>query len=56
MELLDIETANPLRALEGLGQSIWLDSISRRLIESGELTQLIARDGLRGVTSNPAIF
>jgi transaldolase len=56
MELVDVETLNPLRALNAHGQSIWLDSISRRLIGSGELNQLIVADGLRGVTSNPAIF
>jgi len=56
MELVDVETLNPLRALNAQGQSIWLDSISRRLIESGELNQLVTADGLRGVTSNPAIF
>ena len=56
MELVDVETLNPLRALNAHGQSIWLDSISRRLIVSGELNQLITADGLRGVTSNPAIF
>jgi transaldolase/glucose-6-phosphate isomerase len=56
METVDVETLNPLRALNAHGQSIWLDSISRRLIGSGELKQLIDADGLRGVTSNPAIF
>ena len=56
MELVDVQTANPLRALNALGQSIWLDSISRRLIAGGELKQFIDNDGLRGVTSNPAIF
>jgi transaldolase/glucose-6-phosphate isomerase len=56
MELVDVQTSNPLRALNVLGQSIWLDSISRHLLDSGELKQLIANDGLRGVTSNPAIF
>jgi transaldolase len=56
MEIVDVETLNPLRALNAHGQSIWLDSISRRLIGSGELQQLVAADGLRGVTSNPAIF
>jgi len=39
MELVDVETLNPLRALNAHGQSIWLDSISRRLIVSGELNQ-----------------
>jgi transaldolase/glucose-6-phosphate isomerase len=56
MELLDVEILNPLRALNAHGQSVWLDSISRRLIGSGELKQLVTADGLRGVTSNPAIF
>jgi transaldolase/glucose-6-phosphate isomerase len=56
METLDVATLNPLRGLNAHGQSVWLDSISRRLIASGDLKQLITADGLRGVTSNPAIF
>ena len=47
---------NRLRALEVFGQSVWLDYIRRSLITSGELRRLIDEDGLRGVTSNPAIF
>ena len=47
---------NPLKKLESLGQSIWLDYIRRDLITSGELQKLIDEDGLRGITSNPAIF
>jgi transaldolase/glucose-6-phosphate isomerase len=47
---------NRLRALEVFGQSVWLDYIRRSLIDSGELRRLIAEDGVRGVTSNPAIF
>src|SRR5512136_712749 len=47
---------NPLLKLESLGQSIWLDSLSRPLLTSGELKRLIEEDGLSGVTSNPAIF
>jgi transaldolase/glucose-6-phosphate isomerase len=47
---------NPLQALQGYGQSVWLDYIRRSLLTSGELTRLIEEDGLRGVTSNPAIF
>ena len=38
------------------GQSVWCDSISRSLLDSGELRRMIAEDGLRGVTSNPSIF
>ena len=47
---------NPLKQLERLGQSIWLDYIRRDLIASGELLRLIKEDGLSGMTSNPAIF
>jgi transaldolase/glucose-6-phosphate isomerase len=35
---------------------VWLDYIRRSLITNGELQRLIDADGLRGVTSNPAIF
>src|SRR5688500_7611088 len=47
---------NPLLKLQSFGQSIWMDFIRRGTIVSGELTQLIEEDGLRGVTSNPSIF
>jgi transaldolase len=47
---------NPLKKLETLGQSIWLDYIRRDLITGGELRRLIDEDGLRGMTSNPSIF
>jgi transaldolase len=41
--------------LEKIGQSIWLDYIQRSMITSGELKQLVDK-GLKGITSNPAIF
>jgi transaldolase len=44
-----------LPELEKLGQPVWLDFIRRSLIASGELQALIDK-GVRGVTSNPAIF
>jgi len=47
---------NPLKSLEQAGQAVWLDYIRRSLITSGELKQLVEQDGLRGVTSNPAIL
>jgi transaldolase len=47
---------NPLQAIEQVGQSIWMDNLSRDLIESGELKRLIAEQGVLGITSNPAIF
>ena len=48
--------SNPLVDLGAQGQSVWYDSISRGLISSGDLARLIAEDGVRGMTSNPAIF
>jgi transaldolase/glucose-6-phosphate isomerase len=50
------KVTNPLQALLGYGQSMWLDYIRRDLITSGTLKAMIADDGLRGMTSNPAIF
>jgi transaldolase/glucose-6-phosphate isomerase len=47
---------NPLKTLNEFGQSVWLDFVSRELLKTGQLTKLIADDGLRGVTSNPSIF
>jgi transaldolase/glucose-6-phosphate isomerase len=49
-------TMNPLQTLQNYGQSVWLDYIRRSLITSGELQRLVDEDGLRGITSNPAIF
>lgn len=48
--------SNPFIELEKLGQSVWYDNIRRSLISSGDLLAKIERDGLSGVTSNPAIF
>src|SRR4030065_941455 len=42
--------------LTDLGQSIWYDNIERRLLENGELAELINHGGIRGLTSNPSIF
>ncbi len=47
---------NPLVEVQQYGQSIWLDFLHRRILESGELKRMIEQDGIRGVTSNPAIF
>ena len=49
-------TKNPLKELLSYGQSMWLDYIRRDLFTTGKLKQLITEDGLRGMTSNPAIF
>ncbi len=47
---------NALAALASHGRSFWLDFIRRSFLESGEFQQMIERDGLSGVTSNPSIF
>lgn len=47
---------NPLKGLLDYGQSPWMDYIRRDLLTSGELKKMIENDGLRGMTSNPAIF
>lgn len=50
-------SANPLTQLSPLGQSVWLDLIRRNMLTpGGEMQKLIEKDGVRGVTSNPAIF
>src|SRR5687767_5142242 len=49
-------TSNPLLDLEAFGQSIWIDFIRRSMVSSGQLQQLIEKDGISGVTSNPSIF
>ncbi len=47
---------NKVKSIHDLGQSIWLDSFDRKLMDSGELQKLIGEDGLCGITSNPSIF
>jgi transaldolase len=47
---------NRLREIQALGQAIWLDNISRQLLDDGELRHLVEEDGISGVTSNPTIF
>src|ERR1700691_4810420 len=47
---------NPLRALAGAGQAIWLDFIERKILNNGEFKRRIDDDAVTGVTSNPSIF
>lgn len=47
---------NPIKKLQEINESIWLDNLSRNLIHSGELQRMIDEDGVTGVTSNPSIF
>lgn len=49
-------SASPIALAHAHGQSIWLDNISRDLLLSGELRRWVGERGIRGVTSNPAIF
>jgi transaldolase/glucose-6-phosphate isomerase len=51
-----VQGENPLRGLLAYGQSPWLDFIRRNILLNGDLKKMIANDGLRGMTSNPAIF
>lgn len=56
MEAITKTEQNPLQKLAAFGQSPWFDYIRRNLITSGELQRLVNEEGLKGVTSNPAIF
>ena len=48
---------NPnLQRLRQAGVSIWLDTLSRELLQTGEFAELIDNYGVTGATSNPAIF
>ncbi|MBR1230588.1 bifunctional transaldolase/phosoglucose isomerase [Bradyrhizobium sp. AUGA SZCCT0182] len=47
---------NPVKALENHGQAVWLDFLARGFVAKGDLKNLIDTDGVKGVTSNPAIF
>lgn len=47
---------NPLLQANAEGQQIWLDNLSRTLLNDGHLARMIADDGIAGVTTNPSIF
>jgi transaldolase len=49
-------TTSPLHRLSALGQSVWVDFLSRESIRGGHLQELIDRDAVVGATSNPSIF
>ncbi|MHC2088907.1 transaldolase [Methylobacterium sp. CM6244] len=48
--------ANPLHDLASAGVAVWLDDLSRPMIESGALAGSVERDGVIGITTNPTIF
>ena len=45
-----------LHKLSALGQSVWIDYLSRDLLHEGELERMMREDAVVGVTSNPTIF
>ena len=45
-----------LHQLSALGQSVWIDFLSREWLRTGELARMMAEDAVVGVTSNPTIF
>jgi transaldolase len=53
---MKLEPSSALSRLSELGQSVWIDYLSRDLLESGGLERLVQRDAVVGVTSNPSIF
>jgi transaldolase len=53
---MSVEPVSPLRRLTELGQSVWIDYLSRELLENDGLARLVREDAVVGVTSNPSIF
>lgn len=47
---------NHLLEINQYGQSIWMDNLTRDIIQSGELKDMVENQGISGITSNPAIF
>jgi transaldolase len=45
-----------LHQLSEAGVSVWIDNLSRDLIQSGELERMMREDAVVGITSNPTIF
>ncbi len=53
---MNIPVNKNLQALRAIGQSLWLDNITRRMLDDGTLSKWIGEYGLTGLTSNPTIF
>jgi transaldolase len=53
---MSLPSSSPLHRLSALGQSVWIDFLSRHAIRGGGLRELIDRDAVVGATSNPTIF
>ena len=54
--MVDSVARSRLHELSEHGVSVWVDSLSREMLETGELKRLIEEDAVVGVTSNPTIF
>ena len=54
--MLEVSKMNKLIELLEYGQSYWLDNLSRKIINNGDLKKRVSKQGLRGITSNPSIF
>ena len=50
------DTSTPLEHLSALGQSVWVDFLSRDSIRGGPLQELIDENSVVGATSNPSIW
>lgn len=55
-EVTTATTAEPLQRLAAEGVSVWLDDLSRRRLDSGDLARLVVSGRVVGVTTNPSIF
>ena len=53
---LEFDAMKPTTTLHDLGQSLWLDNITRSLVNSGTLHRYIEEFSVTGLTSNPTIF
>jgi transaldolase len=53
---MEVKVMKTLVSLIEHGQSFWIDNLTRSMIQNGELKRRAIEEGLRGVTSNPAIF
>jgi transaldolase len=54
--LMAAHNLSPLQQLSALGQSVWVDFLSRQSVRGGHLQELLERDAVVGATSNPSIF
>ena len=50
------DMTSPTRALHELGQSLWLDNITRGMLDDGTIKRYIEEYSVTGLTSNPSIF